>query len=120
MKTIIRTTELIDDIRGVTLEERAKLVLLTLGRTDKDIRQAFRKLANQYHPDKSGGDTETFQLINEAYLLLTKGSIPRSPMLANDELLVRVIGRKVKRLINRQAKWEEYEKWHRSKFYWDW
>lgn len=120
MNTLTPTTVNMDDIRGVTLEERAKLVLLTLGRTDEDIRRAFRKMANQYHPDKSGGDTEKFQLINEAYLLLTKGRIPRRPMLADDDLMVRVIGRQVERLIDRQAEWEAYEKRHRAQFYWDW
>ena len=31
-----------------------------------EIKQAYRKLANQHHPDK-GGDTATFQKIQEAY-----------------------------------------------------
>lgn len=120
MNTLTPTAANMDDIRGATLEERAKLVLLTLGRTDEDIRRAFRKLAHQYHPDRAGGDTERFQLINEAYELLTKGTISKRAMLADDELMVRVIGRQVERLIDRQAEWEAYEKRHRAQFYWDW
>jgi DnaJ-class molecular chaperone len=34
--------------------------------TDNEIKQAYRNLAKQYHPDK-GGDKETFQKIQEAY-----------------------------------------------------
>ena len=47
MKTLALTPEDIDDIKGVTLEERAKLVLLTLGRTPDDIRKAYHKLAKR-------------------------------------------------------------------------
>lgn len=37
--------------------------------TDAEIKQAFRKLASQHHPDK-GGDTQRFQEIQEAYATL--------------------------------------------------
>jgi len=73
MNTLTLAFDNIDDINGVTLEERAKLVLLTLGRTPDDIRKAYRKLAKRHHPDTGGGSTETFQMINEAYEFLTKG-----------------------------------------------
>ncbi len=36
----------------------------------EEIKQAFRKLAHQHHPDKSGGNTEKFKEINEAYQVL--------------------------------------------------
>jgi DnaJ family protein A protein 2 len=36
----------------------------------EDIRRAYRKLALQHHPDK-GGDAERFQLIGEAYAVLS-------------------------------------------------
>lgn len=41
--------------------------------TDKEIKKAFRNLANKYHPDKTNGDTSTekkFKEINEAYEVL--------------------------------------------------
>lgn len=37
--------------------------------TPDEIKKAFRKLASQHHPDK-GGDTATFQKIQEAYAIL--------------------------------------------------
>ena len=36
-----------------------------------DIKKAFRKLAQKYHPDKSGGDEKKFKEINEAYQILS-------------------------------------------------
>ncbi len=36
-----------------------------------DIKKAFRRLAHKYHPDKSGGDTEKFKEVNEAYQVLS-------------------------------------------------
>ena len=35
-----------------------------------DIKKAFRTLAHKHHPDKQGGDAETFKKINEAYQTL--------------------------------------------------
>ncbi|MCH7801589.1 MAG: J domain-containing protein, partial [Chloroflexi bacterium] len=43
--------------------------------SDNDIRQAFRKLARQYHPDLNPGDEDAetkFKRINEAYEVLSK------------------------------------------------
>ena len=42
--------------------------------SDKDIRQAFRKLARQFHPDVNPGDKVAeakFKEINEAYEVLS-------------------------------------------------
>ncbi|MBI1888744.1 MAG: molecular chaperone DnaJ [Candidatus Spechtbacteria bacterium] len=36
----------------------------------EEIKQAYRKLAHQYHPDKKGGDEQKFKEINEAYQVL--------------------------------------------------
>jgi len=38
--------------------------------TPDDIKKAYRRLASKHHPDK-GGDTATFQKIEEAYRILT-------------------------------------------------
>jgi len=37
----------------------------------QEIKQAFRNLAQKYHPDKAGGSTEKFREINEAYQTLS-------------------------------------------------
>jgi len=117
MKDLIATFDATDDIRGVTLEERARLVLMTLGRTPADIRKAYRRLARQHHPDAPAGNKEAFQVISEAYTLLTGGSVPKRPLLADDEVLLRITGRRVEPLIDRQKQWEDYERWRREHFY---
>lgn len=38
--------------------------------TADEIKRAYRKLAHQHHPDKSGGDDTQFKEINEAYQVL--------------------------------------------------
>ena len=117
MKNPMTTLDPTDDIKGVTLEERAKLVLVTLGRTPADIRKAYRRLARKHHPDTKAGDKETFQVVSEAYTLLTGGSAPERPLLADDELLLKITGRRVEPLIDKQKQWEDYERWRREHFY---
>jgi molecular chaperone DnaJ len=39
--------------------------------SDDEIKKAYRKLAHQHHPDKSGGDEARFKEVNEAYQVLS-------------------------------------------------
>lgn len=44
---------------------------LIKGASAADIKAAFRKLAQQFHPDKEGGDKERFQEVQQAYAVLS-------------------------------------------------
>ncbi len=39
--------------------------------TQEEVKKAFRKLAQKYHPDKPGGDEQKFKEISEAYSVLS-------------------------------------------------
>lgn len=39
--------------------------------SDQEIKKAFRKMAHEYHPDKSKGNEEKFKEVNEAYQVLS-------------------------------------------------
>lgn len=39
--------------------------------SEDDIKRAFRKLAQKYHPDKKGGDEARFKEVSEAYAILS-------------------------------------------------
>lgn len=41
------------------------------GASEDEIKKAFRKLAQQYHPDKKGGDEKKFKEVSEAYAILS-------------------------------------------------
>jgi len=117
MNGLFRLSNEPDGLRGVTLEERAKLVLLTLGRTPVEIRKAYRKLAKRHHPDVSPGGRDAFQLISEAYSVLTGGPLPGKPLLGDDALVMKVAGRRVAPLLDKQEQWKKYERWRRAQFY---
>lgn len=104
-------------LTGETIEQRARMVLATLGETPEDIRSAYRRLAKQHHPDCAHGRVEGFQLVLEAYDLLSSGRMPRRPLLADDTLLTKVLGRRVAPLLARQKEWGEYETWRKEHFY---
>lgn len=49
-----------------------KILGVSKGATDPEIKRAFRKLAHEYHPDKQGSGNEAkFKEINEAYQVLS-------------------------------------------------
>jgi DnaJ-class molecular chaperone len=48
-----------------------KLLGIEKNASQDDIKKAFRKMAQQLHPDKPGGDEKKFKEINEAYTVLS-------------------------------------------------
>jgi curved DNA-binding protein len=49
-----------------------KVLGLSLGASEEEVKKAYRKLASKHHPDK-GGDTAKFQEIQAAYEAITSG-----------------------------------------------
>lgn len=47
-----------------------KILGVERGADEAEIKRAYRKLAQQHHPDKEGGSEEQFKQINEAYQVL--------------------------------------------------
>ncbi len=52
-------------------EDYYKVLGVSKGASDEDIKKAYRQLAHKYHPDKSGGDEKKFKEVNEAYQVLS-------------------------------------------------
>ena len=50
-----------------------KILGINKSASDEEIKKAYRKLAHQHHPDKTGGDDKKFKEINEAYQILSNG-----------------------------------------------
>ena len=107
------------DIRARTLVERARLVLRTDATSAFALRQAHRERARRHHPDLTGGHSRHFQLVREAYILLTEGKLPKHPLLADDELVSAMI-RLPEKPMPGEAGREAYFAWHRDHFFGDW
>lgn len=52
-------------------EDYYKILELEKNASEAEIKRAYRKLAHQYHPDKSGGDEKKFKEVSEAYQVLS-------------------------------------------------
>jgi DnaJ-domain-containing protein 1 len=64
-------TILLEKIDPLRVEEAKQTLGLKGEITDKTVRDAYRQLAQKYHPDKSSAEDATkFQLVNAAYRLL--------------------------------------------------
>lgn len=48
-----------------------KILGVSRSASEDEIKRAFRRLAHEYHPDKTGGNAEKFKEINEAYQVLS-------------------------------------------------
>lgn len=51
-----------------------KILGVDKGASKDEIKKAFRKLAHEHHPDKTGGDDSKFKEVNEAYSVLSDDS----------------------------------------------
>ncbi|MEK7175525.1 MAG: molecular chaperone DnaJ [Patescibacteria group bacterium] len=52
-------------------EDYYNLLGVNKGASKDEIKKAFYKLAQKYHPDKKGGDEKKFKKVNEAYQVLS-------------------------------------------------
>lgn len=55
----------------MTHQECYNILGVSQNATEKEVKSAYRKLAQQHHPDKNGGDDTQFKRINEAYSILS-------------------------------------------------
>lgn len=117
MCKIAKSQKDVDYIEGETLEERAILILYLSKDSKGNIDQKYRKLAKRFHPDISYENRIKFQIINEAYKFLKYGIIGKNPLMSNDDLIIEILGCRIKPLINKQKKWKEYEQWRMNQFY---
>ena len=53
------------------MKDYYKVLGVAQGATEEEIKKAYRRLAHQHHPDKSGGNEQKFKEINEAYQVLS-------------------------------------------------
>ena len=77
----------------------------------------YRRLIKKYHPDVSNHSSEIFNLISESYFFLSESKISKNPLLANDEFVSQIIGKRIKPLLDKQKEWKKYEKWRLDHFF---
>jgi molecular chaperone DnaJ len=53
------------------MKDYYEILGITKKATEDDVKKAFRKLAQKYHPDKKGGDEAKFKEVSEAYSVLS-------------------------------------------------
>ncbi len=53
------------------MKDYYKVLGVNKGASEDEIKKAFRKLAHEHHPDKTGGEDAKFKEINEAYQVLS-------------------------------------------------
>ena len=53
------------------MKDYYQILGITKSASEDDIKRAFRKLAQKYHPDKKGGDESKFKEASEAYAILS-------------------------------------------------
>lgn len=53
------------------MKDYYKILGINKGASEEEIKKAFRKLAHEHHPDKTGGEDAKFKEINEAYQVLS-------------------------------------------------
>ena len=53
------------------MKDYYKILGISSGASQDEIKKAYRKLAHKHHPDKNGGSEERFKEINEAYQVLS-------------------------------------------------
>ena len=53
------------------MKDYYEILGITKSASEEDIKKAFRKLAQKYHPDKKGGDEAKFKELSEAYTVLS-------------------------------------------------
>lgn len=53
------------------MKDYYEILGVTKSASEDDIKKAFRKLAQKYHPDKKGGDEAKFKEVSEAYAVLS-------------------------------------------------
>jgi hypothetical protein len=65
----------------LTREEAARVLQLPLTAPTGEVKQAYRRLAREHHPDR-GGDPDRFQHLQRAYERLADPDTPRTPPVA--------------------------------------